>query len=516
MFSDRPRPVVLIIIDGIGVAPPGPGNAVTQARTDNLNGYWAAYPHGYLHASGSAVGLPHGVKGNSEVGHMNIGAGKVVFQELPKINNSITNQSFYQNKNILKVIEHAKTNGGRIHVMGCTSTGNIHSSLEHAFAIIKMLEMQGIDNNKVFFHAFTDGRDSSPKSSQIYLEQIDSELKRRKSGRIASVCGRYYAMDRDLRWERTEKAYRIIAEANGPTSKSWKDVVEKSYMHGQTDEFIEPTIILDENGQTHGGVASGDGVIFFNYRSDRAKQITRAFIEPDFKGFVRNKIISNLEYLGMTHYDSHFNMLAAFPPENLAITLGRVLAENGLRQLRIAESEKFPHVTYFFNGGRLAQFPGEDRIEIPSPKVATYDLKPEMSAYEVTRVLVERINMEIYDFILLNLANGDMVGHTGVLDSGIKAVEVVDDCLGKIVNTTLSRGGELFITADHGNVEEMINLETGEVNTEHTTNPVPFIHITKDPDPREIQFGILSDIAPTILERLQIQKPSVMTGRNLI
>lgn len=516
MFSNRPRPVVLVIMDGVGVAPPGPGNAVKLAKTPNLDSYWPNYAHGYLHASGGAVGLPHGTKGNSEVGHMNIGAGRVVFQELPRINTSITNMSFYDNQSLKKAADHVKQNGGKLHIMGLTSTGNVHSSLEHAFALIKLCENEELPEDKVFFHAFTDGRDSSPTSSKVYLEQIEGELKRRGVGRIASVMGRYYAMDRDTRWERTEKAYDALVMGKGNLLKDWRDGIDRSYAEKRTDEFIEPIVITEDGTNPITKIASGDAVIFFNYRADRAKQITRAFIQDDFEYFERGPKLQNLVYVGMTLYDKNFKMLAAFPPENVQMTMGRLMSDNGYRQLRIAESEKFPHVTYFFNGGILEQFPGEDRIEIPSPKVATYDKMPEMSAYKVTETLTERIMMDIYDFILVNLANGDMVGHTGVIDAGVKAVEVVDECLGKIVNAALLKGGEVFVTADHGNCEQMINLQTGEVDTEHTTNPVPFLHITNNPNPRELSFGILSDIVPTMLSRMGVQKPSIMTGRNLL
>lgn len=509
------KPMILMILDGWGVAPPGPGNAITLAKTPNMNKLWVSNPHGYLHASGSAVGLPHGTQGNSEVGHINIGAGKVVYQELPRIDTAITNKTFYQNEVLLRAISFAAKNNGKVHVMGIVSTGRVHGSLEHLFALVKTCKDQFLQPDQLLIHAFTDGRDTSPRSSKTYIEELQAEMERQKIGRFASICGRYYAMDRDERWDRTQLAYDLISKGVGEKTTNIYDAVDKSYARGETDEFIKPFVITDQTGTPIGTVNSGDSIIFSNFRPDRAIQLTKAFVLPNFNGFAR-QFIPNIEFVGMSEYEKNLPIDIAFPPEDISMPIGRVISDQGMRQLRIAESEKFPHVTYFINGGREEKFPGEDRIEIPSPRVATYDLKPEMSAYEVTDELLKRIKMDIYDFIIMNYANGDMVSHTGSVEASVKAVEILDECVGKVISTAAGKGGAVVITADHGNVEELINLHTGEIDTEHSTNPVPFIFVTERVNPRELQFGILADIAPTILAALEIPKPSAMTGRNLL
>lgn len=513
----RPRPFVLLIADGLGVAPPGPGNAITLANTPNLDKYWFKYPHCYLHASGSAVGLPSGTDGNSEVGHDNIGAGKVVFQELPRIDNAIENKTFFHNETLLAASKHIKQTGGTLHLMGLVSRGEVHAALRHVFACIQFCRKQELRQDQVAIHIFTDGRDTPPKSALTYIEELEGEIERQNVGKIATIIGRFYAMDRDERWDRTKKAYDLIASGVGKQFKNWRDALEDAYDRNELDEYIEPRVIVDNNGNPVSKVKPGDSILFFNFRSDRAIQLTKAFILDKFKEWDRGPKISNIVFVGMNEYEDGLPKLAAFPPESTRLPIGRVVSEAGLRQLRIAESEKFPHVTYFINGGIEIPYNGEDRIEIPSPRdVTTYDQKPEMSAHKLTETLTEKLRSAEYDFVIVNYANPDMVAHTGNIQATVKAVEVVDECIGKVVDTTIMMGGAIIITADHGNAEELINLQTGKTDTEHSTNPVPFIFITKEAKPRELSLGILGDIAPTILAVMGIQKPSSMSGRNLL
>lgn len=515
--TKRPKPFVLMILDGLGVAPPGPGNAITLAKTPNLDSYWFKYPHCYLHASGSAVGLPSGTNGNSEVGHMNIGAGRVVYQELPRIDRSIENKTFFQSQNLKEATNHVKKTNGDIHLIGLVSRGQVHSALEHAFACIELCRKEGVRKDQLFVHAFTDGRDTPPKSAAIYIEEVEAECQRQKVGRIASIVGRFYAMDRDERWDRTKLAYDLLTSGIGKPFRSWKEAVDEAYSVNETDEYIEPRVIVDKEAKPLTTIKDGDSVIFFNYRPDRAIQITKVFVQENFTKWQRKKKIENLVFVGMNEYEEGLPELAAFPPEDISLPIGRIISEAGMRQLRISESEKFPHVTYFINGGNEAPYKGEDRIEIPSPRdIATYDQKPEMSAYEVTKILSEKIRTDEYDFIVVNYANSDMVAHTGVMEAAIKANEIVDECVGKVVETTFMMDGAVIITADHGNSEELINLQTGKVDTEHSTNPVPFIFLARNAKPRELSLGILADIAPTTLSVLGIKKPSSMTGRNLL
>lgn len=513
----RPKPFILIIIDGLGVAPPGPGNSVTSAATKTLDKLWPRYPHCYLHASGSAVGLPSGTNGNSEVGHMNIGAGKVVFQELPRIDNAIQNGTFYQNDVLIQAINHAKKNNSSLHLIGCVSEGNVHSSMEHIYALIETAKRSGIEGRHVLIHAFTDGRDTPPKSATTYLEEVEAECQRKKIARIASVCGRYYGMDRDQRWDRTKIAYDMLTKGVGKIVKNWREAINLAYNEGETDEYITPRIIIDNSGAPPGLIKPNDSVIFFNFRADRAIQLTKAFVNTEFLNWQRGPLITDLFFVGMSDYEKGLPKYQAFPQEDISMPIGRVISDAGLRQLRIAESEKFPHVTYFINGGNDIPYQGEDRIEIPSPRnVATYDQRPEMSAYDVCNTLIQQINKNIYDFIVVNFANPDMVSHTGVLQATVRAIQVVDECIDAIVKATLARSGALVITSDHGNAEEMVNLNTGKVDTEHSTNPVPFIYVDNNVQSRELSLGILADIAPTILSQLGIKKPTSMTGRNLL
>lgn len=512
---EKPKPVVLIVVDGLGVAPPGPGNAITMANTPNLDKIWPTYPHTYLKAAGLDVGLPQGVDGNSEVGHMNIGAGKVVYQDLPRIDLAIKNETFYENPVLVRGIKQAKANKTSIHVMGLVGTGQVHASISHLFALIKMFAEQKVDADKLFIHIFTDGRDSAPRAAGDLLQQVEMHLNAKNTGRIASICGRYYAMDRDERWDRTKSAYDLIVEGKGHQVKHWKEALEASYKADKTDEYIEPHVIT-ENGRPIARVNSGDMVLFFNFRPDRAIQLTRAFEEQNFVGFERPQL-NDIYFVGMTDYEKGYPKNAAFPPENIDYPLGRVLSEAGMRQLRIAESEKFPHVTYFLDGGNEVIYPGEDLIEVPSPKdVATYDQKPEMSAHLVTDIIVQKIEQNEYDFIAVNYANPDMVAHTGVMPATIKAMEITDEVIGRVVNKVLEKNGAVIITADHGNAEELIDLQTGNVDTKHSTNPVPLMIIQKDEIPRELSVGILADVAPTILGIMGIEKPVNMIGRNLL
>ena len=532
------KPVVLMILDGWGLAPPGPGNAISLAKTPNFNKFWSAYPHTQLLASGEAVGLPRGEDGNSEVGHLNLGAGQIVFQDLPRINMSIADGSFYQIQAFRQVVEHVRQKQGALQLLGLIGAGGVHSSLEHFFALLQLAKNEGLTN--VYLHLFTDGRDSPPTSSLIYLNKIQAVMEKLGVGKIATLCGRYFAMDRDHRWERTQKAYDLLTQGIGDSVVSIKEAIKQSYEKGITDEFLEP-MVLDKNGL----IKDHDGVIFFNFRIDRPRQLTKALILPNFEKtkitkipfdpyaekygwhqyqkpevtttFKRKKILKDLFFVTMTEYEKNLPVQVAFPPDVVKIPLARILSENNLRQFHLSETEKERFVTYYFDGQREKPFSGEDWLEIPSPKVATYDLKPEMSAREVTKEVLRRLRVASYDFILINFANPDMVGHTGVLQAGIKACEVVDECLGKIVEVVNNLGGVTVITADHGNVEEMIDPVTGEVDTEHSSNPVPFIVVGNQF--RQVNLlsqGILADVSPTILAIMKIEKPDLMTGRNLL
>ncbi|MBN1262992.1 MAG: 2,3-bisphosphoglycerate-independent phosphoglycerate mutase [Candidatus Pacebacteria bacterium] len=538
------RSLVLIILDGWGLAPPGPGNAISLAQTPNFDRLWTVFPHTQLEASGEAVGLPPAEDGNSETGHLNIGAGHIVYQDLPRINMAVAEGAFFKIPAFLKAVDHVKTNNSILHLMGMISDAGIHSSLNHLFALLRLARNEGI--SRVFLHLFTDGRDSPPNSSLIYLTSIQNMIQEIGVGEIATLIGRYYAMDRDLRWERVKKAYELLVLGRGRSAVSVEAAINQSYQDGKTDEFIEPIVLTQKDGRPRGLINDNDAVIFFNFRIDRPRQLTKAFVLPDFESlqiqrasfdpyaekyglkqyeppqgdttFRREKVLKNLFFVTMTEYERGLPVEVAFRPILVQMPLGRVLSENGLRQLHAAETEKFPHVSYFFNGGRERKFPGEDQILIASPRVATYDLKPEMAAYEVTEAVLKRIRSRIYQFTILNFANPDMVGHTGDLSAAIKACEVVDDCLRKVVRNTISLGGIAVVTADHGNVEEMINLKTGQADTEHSCNPVPFIvaSSTLSQGGRNLPAGILADISPTILHLMGISVPSSMSGRNLL
>ena len=509
------KPICLIILDGWGLSEHIEGNAIRLARTPHMDNYNKIYPNTRLDASGEAVGLPEGQMGNSEVGHLNIGAGRVVYQELTRINKEIKNGSFFKNKVLTIAIENVKKNNSSLHLMGLVSDGGVHSHIEHLKALINMANDNKIEN--LFIHAFLDGRDVPPRSAAPFLNEVDDYLKNKSiSGQIATVSGRYYSMDRDNRWERIKKSYDNLVYRNGKKFKTAAEVVESSYSNNVDDEFVIPSIV-ESKDEEKAKIKSGDSIIFFNFRSDRARQITRAFISKSFDKFDRGEIPPKVHFVCMTQYDKEFNTPVAFPPVEIKNTLGEVISNNSLKQLRIAETEKYAHVTFFLNGGIEKPFKSEDRILIPSPKVATYDLKPEMSAFEVTDTVIDKIRLNKYDVIILNYANPDMVGHTGHIDAAIKAVETVDRCVGRVVEELNKNGGLALITADHGNAEEMINCISRKVITAHSTSPVPFVACRTEIKLKNKDNNFkLSDIAPTILDFLKIEKPEEMTGESLI
>ena len=498
-------PTTLIIMDGFGIAPPADDNAVTLAKTPVLDKLFQEYAHTTLSASGLDVGLPAGQMGNSEVGHTNIGGGRVVFQDLPRISRAIEDGSFFKNEAYNQAMDNCLEKGTSLHLCGLLSDGGVHSHIEHLFALLQMAKNKGL--TKVYVHCFLDGRDVSPTSGKGFVQALADKCAQLGVGKIATVMGRYYAMDRDKRWDRLENAYDALVYGEGVQDPDPIHAIEESYKNGVTDEFVEP-IVCDKDGM----ISDNDSVIFFNYRPDRAREITRAFVDPAFDGFKRE--FFPLTYVCNTEYDATMpNVLVAFPRITIHNGLGEYLSKLGLTQLRIAETEKYAHVTFFFNGGVEAPYPGEDRVLVASPKVATYDLQPEMSAYEVTEKCVERIESGAYDVIILNFANCDMVGHTGNYDAAVKAVETVDECVGRVVDATLKMGGIAMISADHGNAEQMLQSDGVSPMTAHTTNPVPFILCGAG---NELREGRLADIAPTILDVMGLEKPEEMDGQSLI
>ncbi|MDN5347514.1 MAG: 2,3-bisphosphoglycerate-independent phosphoglycerate mutase [Clostridia bacterium] len=504
------KPLLLVVLDGWGLKEEKEGNAILKANLPNYRRLEATYPTTRLAAAGEAVGLPAGQMGNSEVGHLNLGAGRIVYQELTRISRAIREGSFFANEVLLEAVRSAREAGGSLHLMGLVSDGGVHSHLDHLFALLELARRE--DLKKVYIHAFLDGRDVPPANALEYIVPLEEECRRLGVGRIATVMGRYYAMDRDRRWERTARAYRAIVAGEGLKAPAATAAVEQAYARGETDEFVQPTVI-EERGRPVATVETGDAVIFFNFRADRARQLTRAFVDREFTAFERPGGRLQLYFVCLTQYDATIPAPVAFPPQELRRTLGEEIAAAGLKQLRIAETEKYAHVTFFFNGGLEEPFPREDRVLVPSPKVATYDLKPEMSAYEVTEKVLERL--DLYDFIVLNFANPDMVGHTGVLEATVKALEAVDACLGRIAAAIEERGAPLLITGDHGNAEEMLEPDGGP-HTAHTSNPVPFILVDRRYRGVKLREGALEDVAPTILALLGLPQPPEMTGRNLI
>ncbi|WCN38218.1 2,3-bisphosphoglycerate-independent phosphoglycerate mutase [Aneurinibacillus uraniidurans] len=505
---NRPKPVALIIMDGFGCRDELYGNAIKQAKKPNFDKYWAQFPHTTLGASGFSVGLPDGQMGNSEVGHLNLGAGRIVYQDLTRITKAIQEGDFFENDVLVNAVRHAKEKGTALHLYGLLSDGGVHSHNQHLYALLRLAKKEGLE--RVYVHGFLDGRDVAPDSAVGYIEELQEKINEYGVGRIATVQGRYYAMDRDKRWERTEKSYRAMVYADGPKFTDAVEAVRESYERSVYDEFVMPTVITNEDGSPVATIKDNDAIIFFNFRPDRAIQLSQVFTNEDFRGFDRGEQRpKNLFYVCLTKFSESVDGYVAYKPANLDNTLGEVLAQNNLRQLRIAETEKYPHVTFFFSGGREAEFPGEKRILINSPKVATYDLQPEMSIYEVTDALLAEIEQDAQDVIILNFANCDMVGHSGMMEPTIKAVEAVDECMGKVVEAILAKGGAALVTADHGNADLMLD-ENGNPITSHSTYPVPFI-LTKDGiELRE--GGVLADISPTILKLLGVQQPSEMTG----
>jgi len=500
------KPVALIIMDGFGYNPSDYGNAIAAAKTPNIDKYKQG-PHTLIGASGLDVGLPDGQMGNSEVGHTNIGAGRIVYQMLVKISKDIKDGAFFENKALLDAMKNCKEKNSALHLMGLLSPGGVHSHMEHLFGIVEMAKKNGLD--KVYIHAFLDGRDVPPSSASEFMEQTVAELNRIGLGKIATISGRFYAMDRDNAWDRVEKAYSAMVYGEGVNETEPVQAIKNSYANGVTDEFMLPTVI--DGGEQ---IKADDSVIFFNFRPDRARQITRAFVDPDFTGFERKNGFFNVHFVCMAQYDASMpNVTVAYPPEQLTMTMGEYLSKSGKTQLRIAETQKYAHVTFFFNGGEEKQFEGEDRILIKSPDVETFDLKPEMSAYEVCDAVVEAINSDKYDVIILNYANCDMVGHTGVFDAAVAAVEAVDTCVGRMVDAILAKGGAALITADHGNADKMYEPD-GSPFTAHTTNPVPLFCVGYDCELRD--GGVLADLAPTMLEILEMPQPAEMTGKSLI
>ncbi len=538
-------PVILIVLDGFGVAPAGPGNPVSAAQIPNINSFLRMYPTTQLKASGEAVGLPAAEAGNTEVGHLNMGAGRVVYQNLPRINMSIGDGTFYKNEVFLKALDGVKKSGKNLHILGLVGAGTVHASMEHLFALLGLCKEQNISN--VFIHPITDGRDSPPQSAETFLKQVDQKCIEFGRGKIATVMGRYYAMDRDKRWDRVEKAYACYTKGIGEQAANWQEAMKKSYDNKVTDEFVLPTNIM-ENGVPVATIKDGDTVIFYNYRIDRPRELTRAFTLENFETdanritsydpyatkyfkkhsatdeqiiqppFQRGPKIPNLTFITMTEYEKDTPVQVAYPPHVVAMPLGRILSEHQLPQLRVSESEKERFVTFYFNGLREGSFPLEDHLIIPSPKVPMYNQKPEMAAYEVTEVLTKKIQENKYKFIMVNFANPDMVGHTGDMKACIKAIETIDACLAKVIETALANEYAVLITADHGNVEEKLDKITGKMSTEHTSNPVPFIAISNKlkGKPVRLQTGILADIAPTILALLGVSVPHDMMGRNLL
>ncbi|MGN1384985.1 MAG: 2,3-bisphosphoglycerate-independent phosphoglycerate mutase, partial [Bacillus sp. (in: firmicutes)] len=470
-------PVALIILDGFALRDETKGNAVAHAKKPNFDRYWNQFPHATLRADGEFVGLPEGQMGNSEVGHMNIGAGRIVYQSLTRVNVAIREGEFDKNETFLNAMKHVKENGKNLHLFGLLSDGGVHSHIEHMYALLKLAAKEGVKN--VYVHGFLDGRDVGPQTAEKYIKATEEVMKETGVGEFATISGRYYSMDRDNRWERVEKCYRAMVYGEGPTYTNPIDCVEDNYKNGIFDEFVLPSVMTKEDGSPVATIQDNDAVIFYNFRPDRAIQISNVFTNEDFRGFDRGeKAPKNLHFVCFTHFSETVKGYVAFKPTNLDNTLGEVLSQNNLKQLRIAETEKYPHVTFFMSGGREAEFPGEERILIASPKVATYDLKPEMSAPEVTEALLNEIAADKFDAIILNYANPDMVGHSGMLEPTVKAIEAVDEGLGKVVDAILAKGGYAIITADHGNSDEVITME-GKPMTAHTTNPVPVI-VTKE------------------------------------
>ena len=508
----KDKVTMLMILDGFGDNPNKDGNAIKLAETPNIDRLMKKYPTTDIFTSGLHVGLPEGQMGNSEVGHTNIGAGRIVYQELTRITKSIEDGDFFTNPEFISAIENCKKNNSKLHILGLVSDGGVHSHIRHLYGLLEMAKRRDFED--VYVHCFLDGRDTPPASAESYIIKLQDKMKEKGVGKIASISGRFYAMDRDKRWQRVQKCYDALVNGEGIKANSAVKAIEDSYQKEVFDEFVEPTVICN-NEEPIAKIEENDSVIFFNFRPDRAREITRAIVDKDFNEFETKKM--DVYFVCFTNYDETMpNVHIAFKKETLHNTFGEVVSKAGLTQLRIAETEKYAHVTFFFNGGEEKQYKGEERILVPSPKVETYDQKPEMSAYEVTDKVVEALEQDKYDVVILNFANTDMVGHTGSLQAAIKAVEAVDECVGKIVKVIEEKKGNLIITADHGNAEQMIDYKTGEPHTAHTTNPVPIILITSNPEYKLKENGKLADLAPTMLDLMGIEKPEEMTGESLL
>ena len=508
----KDKVTMLMILDGFGDNKNKEGNAIKIANTPNIDKLMKKYPNTDIFTSGLHVGLPEGQMGNSEVGHTNIGAGRIVYQELTRITKSIEDGDFFSNQELIAAIENCKKNHSKLHILGLVSDGGVHSHIRHLYGLLELAKRRDFED--VYVHCFLDGRDTPPASAEGYIVKLQEKMKEKGVGKIASISGRFYSMDRDKRWQRVQKCYDALVNGEGIKANSAEKAIEDSYQKEVFDEFVEPTVICN-NGEPIAKIEENDSVIFFNFRPDRAREITRAIVDKDFNEFETKKM--NVYFVCFTSYDETMpNVHIAFKKETLHNTFGEVVSKAGLTQLRIAETEKYAHVTFFFNGGEEKQYPGEDRILVPSPKVETYDQKPEMSAYEVTDKVVEALENDKYDVVILNFANTDMVGHTGSLEAAIKAVEAVDECVGRIVKVIEEKKGNLIITADHGNAEQMIDYKTGEPHTAHTTNPVPIILITANPDYKLKENGKLADLAPTMLDLMGLEKPEEMTGESLL
>ncbi len=504
------KPTVLMILDGYGLNNKTEANAIAEAKTPVMDKLMSEYPFVKGEASGLAVGLPDGQMGNSEVGHTNMGAGRIVYQMLVKISKSIKDGDFFENKALVATMENCKKNGSALHLMGLLSPGGVHSHMEHLYGLLEMAKKNGLD--KVYVHCFLDGRDVPPSSAAEYMEEAVAKLDEIGVGKVATIAGRFYAMDRDNAWDRVEKAYNALVLGEGVEETCPVQAIKNSYANGVTDEFMLPTVV-----EKDGMIKENDSVVFFNFRPDRARQITRAFVDPEFKGFERKNGFFTTTFVCMAQYDAEMpNVLVAFPPEELTMTFGEYLAKNGKTQLRLAETQKYAHVTFFFNGGEEKQFEGEERILVNSPKVATFDMQPEMSAYEVADNLVNAIKSDKYDVIIVNFANPDMVGHTGIMEAAVKAIEAVDECVGKAYGALMEVNGQMFICADHGNAEQLKDYETGAPFTAHTTNPVPFVLVNYDKNYTLREGGCLADIVPTLIEMMGMEQPAEMTGKSLL
>lgn len=504
------KSTVLMILDGYGICDEELGNAIKLSKTPNMNSIMDKWGCVKGYASGLSVGLPDGQMGNSEVGHLNMGAGRIIYQDLTKITKDIEDGDFFSNTALLSAINNAKEKGTKLHLMGLLSSGGVHSHTEHIYALLKMAKMNDI--SEVYVHCFLDGRDTPPSSAMGFVAKLEENMKEIGVGKIATISGRYYAMDRDNRWDRVEKAYNAIAFGEGETADTAKQCMEKTYANEVYDEFVLPTVI-----EKNASVDENDSIIFFNFRPDRAREITRCFCDTSLEGFERKKGYIPVKFVAFTDYDATItNKEVAFKKEDITNTLGEYISSLGMTQARIAETEKYAHVTFFFNGGKEEPYKGEDRFLVPSPKVATYDLKPEMSAFEVTDKLIDAIEAKNYDLIVINYANPDMVGHTGNMEAGIKAVEAIDKCVGRVYESLIKAGGQMFICADHGNIDKIVDYDTKEPFTAHTTNPVPFIVINCEKSKGVKEDGKLCDIAPTLLDMMDIDKPSEMTGQSLL